>query len=89
MEADPPISALPNLGPRSAAWLAEIGIARKSQLVEIGSVGAWRLLREAGFRVSLVLIYAIEAALLDLHWSALPLELRESLKRQAREEPDQ
>ena len=82
---DPPINALQNLGPRSAAWLRAVGIDRKSQLEAIGSVGAWCLLREAGFRVSLLLVYAIEAALLDMHWTELPLELRDTLRQRARE----
>ncbi|WP_228483026.1 TfoX/Sxy family DNA transformation protein, partial [Pseudomonas aeruginosa] len=35
------------------------------------SVGAYRAVRARGFRASKVLLYAIEGALLDVHWNEL------------------
>ena len=36
------------------------------------AVGAYRAVRARGFRASKVLLYAIEGALLNVHWSELP-----------------
>lgn len=69
-----------NLGPRSMEWLAEIGIRDLGDLEEIGSVEAYRLLRERGFPVSMNLVYAIEGALLDVDWRNLPFETKAALK---------
>lgn len=73
---DPELSALRNLGPKSAAWLADVGIGSRAELSEIGAIGACRLLREAGHPVSRVMACAIQGALMDCDWRELPLEFR-------------
>ncbi len=78
------ISDLPNLGPKSAEWLAEIGISDRAELERVGSVEIYRLLRERGIPASLNLVYAIEAALLDIHWTKLPAALKMELREQIR-----
>ena len=45
---------------------------RDSDLRRYGAVGAYRAVRARGFRASKVLLYAIEGALLDVHWNELP-----------------
>ncbi|MCM8914540.1 TfoX/Sxy family protein [Pseudomonas inefficax] len=39
-------------------------------------------MKTRGFRASKVLLYAIEGALLDMHWNDLPLERKEALNQQ-------
>ncbi|WP_443191775.1 TfoX/Sxy family protein [Pseudomonas indica] len=63
---------LKNLGKTSAQWLHAVGIHSASDLRRLGSVGAYRAVRARGFRASKVLLYAIEGALLDMHWNDLP-----------------
>ncbi|PAU55879.1 competence protein TfoX [Pseudomonas sp. PIC25] len=63
---------LKNLGKTSAQWLHAVGIHNASDLRRLGSVGAYRAVRARGFRASKVLLYAIEGALLDVHWNDLP-----------------
>lgn len=43
----------------------------RSASTRLGSVGAYRAVRARGFRASKVLLYAIEGALLDVHWNEL------------------
>jgi hypothetical protein len=70
-----------NLGPQSRAWLAEIGIETEAELREIGAVEAYLRLRFAlGRKVSLVMLYAMEAALLGIDWRHLPDETRAALR---------
>lgn len=63
---------LKNLGKTSAQWLHAVGIHNASDLRRLGAVGAYRAVRARGFRASKVLLYAIEGALLDVHWNDLP-----------------
>ncbi|MGE8500506.1 MAG: TfoX/Sxy family protein [Pseudomonas sp.] len=63
---------LKNLGKTSAQWLHAAGIHSAKDLRRLGAVSAYRAVRARGFRASKVLLYAIEGALLDIHWSELP-----------------
>ena len=38
--------------------------------------------KRAGFRASKVLLYAIEGALLDVHWNDIPVDRKEALNKQ-------
>ena len=63
---------LKNLGKTSAQWLHAAGIHNASDLRRLGAVDAYRAVKARGFRASKVLLYAIEGALLDVHWNQLP-----------------
>ncbi len=71
-----------NLGKTSAQWLHAVGIHSASDLRRLGSVDAYRAVRARGFRASKVLLYAIEGALLGVHWNDLPPGLKDSLNVQ-------
>ena len=73
---------LKNLGKTSAQWLHAVGIHSASDLKRLGAVDAYRAVKAGGFRASKVLLYAIEGALLDIHWNDLPAERKEALNRQ-------
>ncbi len=76
---------LRNLGPTSVAWLTELGITTRQQLKAAGSIEVYRQLKARDYRVSLNLVYAIEGALLDLHWTGLPTELQRLLREQVQD----
>lgn len=74
------VETLRNLGPRSVDLLAEVGITTVEQLHELGSVEAYRRLRFAfGKRVSLNMLWAMEAGLRDMHWKYLTPADKEKL----------
>ncbi|MFJ4347231.1 TfoX/Sxy family protein [Pseudomonas sp. NPDC089401] len=73
---------LKNLGKTSAQWLHAAGIHSASDLRRLGAVGAYQAVKTRGFRASKVLLYAIEGALLDMHWNDLPAERKEALNQQ-------
>ena len=62
---------LKNLGKTSVQWLNAVGIQSPEQLKAVGAVEAYRKVKARGFRVSKVLLYALEGALMDIHWSEL------------------
>ncbi|HAI47044.1 hypothetical protein D3C87_688620 [compost metagenome] len=70
---------LRNIGPKSAAWLRQVGLRTPEELTAIGAVGAFVKVRRAGFKPSLNLLYSLEGALQDCHWQELPEARRSEL----------
>lgn len=61
-----------NLGPVSQAWLAEIGITTVDELRAAGVLPVYRLLKEMyPERVSLNLLWGLEAAARGIDWRDL------------------
>lgn len=72
---------LRNIGPKSAAWLRQVGLRTREDLLAIGAAEAFVKVRRAGFKPSLNLLYALEGALLDCHWQDVPGTRRDELTR--------
>jgi hypothetical protein len=68
-----------NIGPKSAAWLRQVGLRSLDDLAAVGTVEAFMRVKRAGFKPGLNLLYAIEGALLDCHWQEVPEERRHEL----------
>ena len=68
-----------NIGPKSAAWLRQVGIRSREQLVEAGALGAFIKIKRAGFRPGLNLLYALEGAICACHWREVPEARRAEL----------
>lgn len=60
-----------NIGPKSAAWLRQVGIRSEEDIKQAGALAVFMKVRKAGFRPSLNLLYALEGAVQDCHWTAL------------------
>ncbi|AIR88170.1 TfoX/Sxy family protein [Pseudomonas cremoricolorata] len=73
---------LRNLGKTSAQWLHAAGVHSLADLRRLGAVGAYQAVKMRGFRASKVLLYAIEGALLDVHWNELSAERKAALLAQ-------
>lgn len=65
-----------NVGPKSSAWLRQVGIRTEEDLREAGAVAAFVKVKRAGFKPSLNLLYALEGALTGCHWQQVPAERR-------------
>lgn len=80
-----PVLHLKNLGPRSAAWLAAVGIHTRADLEQAGAVLAYLSVRhrhpEAG--INALLLYALEGALRDVPWQSIPVDERAALRHEA------
>ena len=63
---------LRNIGPKSAAWLRQVGLRSREEIAGVGAVGAFMRVKRAGFKPSLNLLYALEGALCDCHWQEVP-----------------
>ena len=74
---------LRNIGPKSAAWLRQVGLRSLDDVVAIGAVEAYMKVRRAGFKPSLNLLYSLEGALVDCHWQEVPEARRSELVQAA------
>lgn len=75
------VARLRDIGPTTAGWLADIGVTSAENLDSLGAVEAYRRLRAARpAEVTIVALYALEAALLDVPWTDLPLDVRKRLR---------
>ena len=67
----PPLK-MRNIGPKSAAWLRQVGLRTPEALAEAGPLEAFMRIKRAGFKPSLNLLYSLEGALQDCHWQEVP-----------------
>jgi len=74
---------LRNIGPKSAAWLRQVGLRTEADLVAVGPVEAFMRVRRAGFKPTMNLLYALEGALCDCHWQEVPEPRRVQLAQEA------
>src|SRR3546814_7045321 len=81
----PPLK-MRNIGPKSAAWLRQVGLRTPEDLAEAGPLAAFMRVKRAGFKPSLNLLYAHEGALPDCDWQEVPDACRVELVVQAETE---
>ena len=70
---------LRNIGPKSAAWLRQVGLRTREEIAGAGAVEAFMRVKRAGFKPTLNLLYSIEGALCDCHWQEVPEQRRSEL----------
>ncbi len=74
---------LKNLGAASVNILHAIGVNSHEDLQSIGAAEAYARIKERGIHISKVMLYALQGALMDVHWNDLDPELKQSLVREA------
>ncbi len=66
------LADLLNLGPKTAAWLADVGITSPTELRRVGVVAAYRRLKHTRPReVSLNALWALHGALAGVPWNRI------------------
>ena len=80
-----PIEELRNIGPKSSEWLRACGIHTVEDLQSLGSVAAYQLVAHSLRGVSLNLLWALEAGLLDRDWRDLRNDEKTQLRSNVRE----
>lgn len=68
-----------NVGPKSAAWLRQVGVKTAEDLYRVGPVDTFLKVKRAGFRPSLNLLYSLAGAIDDCHWTNLSAERKSGL----------
>jgi DNA transformation protein len=71
-----------NIGPVSRQWLAEVGIYTIRDLRKVGAIHAYKILKDRyPRRVSLNLLWGLEAANRDVDWRELTAQDKATLKK--------
>jgi len=77
-------SALKNLGPKTDAMLAAVGIETADDLREVGAAMAYRMLRHRfGPGVNRIALWALAGALADRHWTSFSDDEKATLEADA------
>lgn len=73
-----------NIGTKSSEWLASVGVNTLQDVARLGVVETYKRVKAAyPDKVSLNMLYGLQAALLDLPINQLPQDIRDQLKREA------
>ena len=81
-ERGPELCTLKNIGRVTERWLNGIGVFEEGDLRRLGAVKAYRMIRARESGVSMNLVYALQGALMGVHWNRLPAQIRELLDRE-------
>ncbi len=76
------LTKLKNLGYKTAQWLHDIGIHTGDDIAGLGAVEVYKRLKDSRPGVSVLALYALQGALMDLHWNQLPEDVKADLIRQ-------
>ncbi|CAH0993322.1 hypothetical protein SIN8267_03470 [Sinobacterium norvegicum] len=79
MDNNQPLEDMKNLGNTTINWLNAIGIRDRQQLESIGAEPAYIKIKERGFAVSKVVLYALYGALNDINWKQLDSQTKTDL----------
>lgn len=74
---------LKNLGMASVNILHAVGINTYAELRKVGAVEAYRRIKGRDINVSKVMLYALQGALLNIHWNDLSPDLKLQLVSEA------
>ncbi|TVZ37788.1 DNA transformation protein [Alteromonadaceae bacterium 2753L.S.0a.02] len=77
---------LKNLGMASVNILHAIGVNSYDDLSQMGAVEAYRRIKARGIHVSKVMLYALQGALMDVHWNDLSPDLKKQLVTEAEQD---
>jgi len=75
-----------NLGPKSREWLATIGVYSWDDVDKLGVVETYKQVKAAHpEKVTLNMLYGLQAGLLEISWTELPQDIKDELKKKAGE----
>ena len=74
------------MGPKSREWRASVGVYTLDDVAKLGVVETYKRVKAAyPEKVSLNLLWGLQAALLDLPWNELPPVIKSELRKQVEE----
>ena len=72
-----------NIGPKSRDWLASIGIHTLDDVIKLGVVETYKQVKAAyPEKVTLNMLWGLQAALMDIHWKDLPSDIKDQLRKE-------
>ncbi len=78
-----PVAELMNLGEKTSVWLQEIGIETEADLRAMGVIDAYIQLKARNpHKVNLMMLWAMQGALMGINCLHLPDEIKQELKQE-------
>jgi DNA transformation protein len=75
-----------NIGPKSREWLASIGVYSLDDIANLGVVETYKRVKAAyPEKVTLNMLWGLQAALLEIPWNELPQDIKDQLRKEAGE----
>ncbi len=75
-----------NLGPKSREWLASVGVHSLEEVTRLGAVETYRRVKAAyPEKVTLNMLWGLQAALLGIPWNLLPQDVKDQLRKELEE----
>lgn len=72
-----------NIGPKSRQWPASVGIHTLDDVAKLGVVETYKRVKAVyPEKVTLNMLWGLQAALLDIPWDELPPDIKAILKQQ-------
>ncbi len=78
----PGLSELKNIGKVTERWLNGIGVFSERDLRRLGAVKAYRRIRAIEPAATVNLLFALQGAIMGVHWSRLPAPVKELMIRE-------
>lgn len=78
---------LKNLGPVSIQWLNSIDVYTKEDIEKLGPIVIYHMLKASGYNVNILMVYALQGAIMDCHWNEIPKEIKEELQKELKTNP--
>jgi hypothetical protein len=75
-----------SLGPKSTEWLASVGVFSLDDVARLGVIETYKLVKAAyPEKVTLNMLWGLQAALLGIRWDELPPDFKAELRRHVEE----
>ena len=81
LQADLPVTALPDLDATTANWLQQAGIRNLGELAALGAPVAYLRVEALGVAPGINLLYALEGAISGSHWLQVKRQSKDALLR--------
>ena len=82
MKKDGKLTKLKNIGEVSEKMLNSIDVYTKKDIEELGPATIYFILKSRGYDVSMNMVYALQGAIMGLHWNELPNDVKNDLIEQ-------
>jgi len=75
-----------NIGPKSSEWLASVGVHSLDDVARLGVVETYKRVKAAyPEKVTLNMLWGLQAALLNIRWDELPQDIKDQLRKEVGE----
>ena len=76
------IEKIKNLGPVSTKWLNSIDVYTIDEVKKLGPIVIYNMLKAHGYNVNILMVYALQGAIMDCHWNEIPEKLKDVFKKE-------